>query len=164
LNASSLTGLPVTRDSSIPKVPAVTTTRAEIIRSRRPFRLFYEVGDGGLFLRFSAGGAPSVSLRTRARRSRLRQRIIISFVQALDFATAEALIPDLKPCAEGFGCVSPQRHNGAPQPQWRNGDTRCGYPSGVWRGTVQQERCVVVKGRHATVNLLRDRSVALQRP
>ena len=31
------------------------------------------------------------------------QRIIISFVQALDFAAVEALIPNLQPCAEGFG-------------------------------------------------------------
>ena len=34
---------------------------------------------------------------------RLAQRIIIGFVKALDFATVETLIPDLKPCAEGFG-------------------------------------------------------------
>jgi len=34
---------------------------------------------------------------------RLPQRIIIGFVQALNFAAVEALIPDLKPCAEGFG-------------------------------------------------------------
>jgi hypothetical protein len=31
------------------------------------------------------------------------QRIIISFVQALDFAGVEALIPNLQPCAESFG-------------------------------------------------------------
>src|SRR6202008_619859 len=42
-------------------------------------------------------------------------------------------------------CVSPQRHNGAPQPQSRNGDTWYGYPSGVWRGTVQQERYSRIK-------------------
>jgi len=38
-----------------------------------------------------------------ARSLRLPQWITIGFVQALDFAAVEALIPDLKPCAEGFG-------------------------------------------------------------
>jgi hypothetical protein len=52
-------------------------------------------------------------LRTRgadARSLRIAQRIIIGFVKALDFATVEALIPDLKPCAEGFG--RPQSFDG----------------------------------------------------
>jgi hypothetical protein len=40
-----------------------------------------------------------------ARSLLLAQRIIIGFAQALDFAAVEALIPDLKPCAEGFGCT-----------------------------------------------------------
>ena len=34
---------------------------------------------------------------------RLAQRIVFGFVQAWDVVTVEALIPDLKPCAEGFG-------------------------------------------------------------
>ena len=43
-------------------------------------------------------------LRTaRLRSLRLAQRIIIGFVQALDFAAVEALIPNLQPRAEGFG-------------------------------------------------------------
>ena len=32
------------------------------------------------------------------------------------------------------------RHNGAPQPQSRNGDTWCGYPSRASTGRVQPER------------------------
>jgi len=36
-------------------------------------------------------------------RGGLPQRIIIGFVQALDFAAVEALITDLQPRAEGFG-------------------------------------------------------------
>jgi hypothetical protein len=50
--------------------------------------------------------APSVSLRTRgadARSLRIAQRIIIGFVKALDFSAVEALVPDLKPRAEGLG-------------------------------------------------------------
>jgi hypothetical protein len=46
----------------------VHTTRAKIIRSRRPFRLYFEVGGGGLFPEIGRRqGAPLVSLRTRAR-------------------------------------------------------------------------------------------------
>jgi hypothetical protein len=33
----------------------------------------------------------------------LPQRVFVGFVQALDFAAVEALIPDLKPCTERFG-------------------------------------------------------------
>ena len=40
--------------------------------------------------------------RVDARSLRLPQRIIIDFVQALDFAAVEALIPNLQPSAEGF--------------------------------------------------------------
>ena len=39
-----------------------------------------------------------------------QQRIIISFVQAQDFAAVEALIPDLKRRAEGYG--RPQSSDG----------------------------------------------------
>jgi len=39
----------------------------------------------------------------RVRSLTLAQRIIIGFVQALDFAAAEALIPNLQPSAERFG-------------------------------------------------------------
>jgi hypothetical protein len=38
-----------------------------------------------------------------ARSLRLAQRIVFGFVQALDFAAVEALIPDLQARAEGFG-------------------------------------------------------------
>jgi hypothetical protein len=41
--------------------------------------------------------------RVDARSLRLPQRIIIDFVQALDFAAVEALIPNLKPRSKGFG-------------------------------------------------------------
>jgi hypothetical protein len=62
-------------------------------------------------------------------------------VQALDFNTIEALIPHLQPSSEGSGCAQIlEQHNGWPQPQLRNGDIWCGYPSLAWRGTVQQER------------------------
>ena len=65
-----------------------------------------------------------MSLRTRApdaRSLRLAQRIIVGFVQALDFAAVEALIPDLKPCAEGFGCA--QILNGVANGLSRSGET-----------------------------------------
>jgi hypothetical protein len=82
------------------------TRRAEIIRSRRPFRLFFgSRGRGSKPRNRSGKGAPSVSLRTRAgaRSLRLAQRVISGFVEALDFAAVEALIPDLQVRAEGFG-------------------------------------------------------------
>src|SRR6476646_10654690 len=75
-------------------------------------------------------------------RGGLPQRIIIGFIQALDFAAVEALIPDLQPRAERLWvCVSPQRHNGAPQPQSRNGDIWCGYLSQASPETVRPGRC-----------------------
>jgi hypothetical protein len=42
-------------------------------------------------------------VRADVRSFRLAQRIIIGFVKALNFTAVEALIPDLKRCAEGFG-------------------------------------------------------------
>jgi hypothetical protein len=66
---------------------------------------FFEVGGGGRLPEIGSGRGPHQSpceLPARVQSLRLRQRIIISLVQALDFATAEAFIPDLKPCAEGF--------------------------------------------------------------
>ena len=61
--------------------------------------------DGGQHPEIYRRGGPIASLRTRAgaRSLRLPQRVISGFVQALDFVAAEALIPDLKPCAKGFG-------------------------------------------------------------
>jgi hypothetical protein len=43
--------------------------------------------------------------RVDARSLRLPQRIIIDFVQALDFAAVEALIPNLQPSAESSRCT-----------------------------------------------------------
>ena len=42
-------------------------------------------------------------MRAGARSLRLAQRIISGFVQALDFAAVETLIPNLQPRAEGLG-------------------------------------------------------------
>jgi hypothetical protein len=42
-------------------------------------------------------------VRADAQSLRLAQRIIIGFVQALDFAAVEALVPNLHPRAESFG-------------------------------------------------------------
>jgi hypothetical protein len=69
----------------------------------------WKSGVGVFSLRFAAGGGP-ISLDANScaaclRSHRLAQRIIIGFVKALDFATVETLIPDLKPRAEGFGCA-----------------------------------------------------------
>ena len=63
---------------------------------------------GAKALRFATGRGP-ISLVANARTwgaqsLSLAQRIIIGFIEALDFAAVEARIPDLKPCAEGFGC------------------------------------------------------------
>ena len=84
----------------------VYTARAEVIRSRCPLRSFSKAGAGVFSLNLPPEGGP-ISLvansRARARSLRLAQRIIGSFVQALDFAAVKALIPDLKPCAEGSG-------------------------------------------------------------
>ena len=72
---------------------------------------------------------------------RLPQQIV--FIEALDFATAEALIPDLKLCAEGFGHA--QVLNGKTERLSRRremailGDS----PSLAWRGTFS--RCMVVE-------------------
>jgi hypothetical protein len=86
------------------------TTRAKITRSRRPFRFVLESGArGSFFLKSPLGGGPislvANSCEALLRSLRLTQRIITGFVQALDFGAVEALIPDLKPCAEGFGCA-----------------------------------------------------------
>jgi hypothetical protein len=53
--------------------------------------------------RFTDNRLSRARARVDARSLRLPQRIIRGFVQTLYFAAAEALIPDLKPRAEGFG-------------------------------------------------------------
>ena len=89
-------------------------------------------GGGGLFPEIAAGRGPHQSrcelVRADARSLRVTQRVISGFVQALDFGTAEALTPDLKPCAEGWVCVGPQRRNEGPQPLLRTADILCGCP------------------------------------
>src|SRR5262245_16242075 len=89
------------------KVLRVRTPRADVVRSRRPFRLLFKSRDGGRKPEISGGPHQSRCLLVRAdaRSLRLVQRIIIGFVQPLDFGAVEALIPDLKPRAEGFGCA-----------------------------------------------------------
>ena len=82
------------------------TTRAAVIAKGPALLRDFEAGWAGSFPEIGRRRG-AISLRTRARAGarslRLAQRIIIGFVQALNFATAEALIRDLKPCAEGFG-------------------------------------------------------------
>src|ERR1700719_3334491 len=74
-----------------------------------------------------------------------QQRIIISFVQAQDFAAVEALIPDLKRRAEGFG--RPQSFDGV-----ADGLSRCRKAPvflAAILGTLCQKQfsgCVVVEG------------------
>jgi hypothetical protein len=67
----------------------------------------WEAGDGGQTLGFVAGGGPIRLACERAsagaRSLRLAQRIVFSFVQALDFAAVKTLIPHLQPSAEGSG-------------------------------------------------------------
>jgi hypothetical protein len=68
---------------------------------------FLEVGGGGRNPEIWRRRGPHQSrcelVRAGARSLRLAQRIIIGFVQPLYFAAVEALIPDLKRRAEGFG-------------------------------------------------------------
>ena len=75
----------------------------QVIRLRPLLRI---LKGGGVSLRFARRRGP-ISLvanaRAGARSLRLPQRIIIGFVQALDFAAVEALIPNLKPRSKGFG-------------------------------------------------------------
>jgi hypothetical protein len=103
--------------------------------------LFLKSGDGVENLRFRREGGPIQfdARRTGARSLRLPQRIITSFVQAQDFAAVEALMPDLKRCAEGF--ERPQSFdNGWPQPLSQS----AGSSRGSWCAlpeTVQRERC-----------------------
>ena len=84
----------------------VHTTRAEVIRLRHSFSGILKMGAGVFFLRFAAGGGPislvANSCAWAGRSLRLAQRIVFGFIQALDFTAAEALIPDLQPCAERF--------------------------------------------------------------
>ena len=56
-------------------------------------------------LRFAGKWGPIRWRRVRLVTHWPPQRIVIGFVQALDFAAVKALIPDLQVRAEGFGCA-----------------------------------------------------------
>jgi hypothetical protein len=73
------------------------TRRARVRPKPRLYSEFLKSGCGVDAYKRRKRKDPSVSLRTRARRSSLRlpQRINIGFVQALNFAATEALLPDL---------------------------------------------------------------------
>ena len=84
--------------------PRVHTTRAEVIQNRRSFSGFLKMWDGGRFPEICRRRGP-ISLGANSRGARslgLAQRIVFGFVQTLDFAAVEALIPNLQPRAEGF--------------------------------------------------------------
>ena len=119
----------------------VYTMRAEVMRSPWPLSAFFEVRGRGRKSQVSPGRRPIQfdARRTGARSLRLPQRIITSFVQAQDFAAVEALIPDLKRCAEGFE---------RPQVSTTDGLGRCRKPPIVRRG------CLVRFARNSSAGAL----------
>ena len=80
-----------------------------------------------------------------ARSLRLPQRILTVFVQALDFATVEALVSDLQPSAEGSGRA--QVLNGVTERLSRSRETAI-LRAATLRGLCQEQfsRGAVVEG------------------
>ena len=76
--------------------------RVKLIRSQCPFRLLFEVGAGGVFLGFFAGGGPISFVACSCGAGAPGHSGLQRFVQALDFNAVETLVPNLQPRAQGF--------------------------------------------------------------